>query len=241
MDLDSFSTMIKEYRHECQCGESYSISLFNNIYDGYGEIHGIDGEEIDVYVHEVPNIPYDKETILIDTISSYSRIESIAKEIDSLSNDDKSYVYCLLFSNLITIMDSFIKIYTEPIILENIELIERFSVVFGMSKGDVEEKKRKIEFFYMLRSFQSITNQKKLFKKVFRVDIEIDDRIEYYVAIRDVIVHRNAIDIQGYVHRIKKSHLLKALGVIKDYIRHIFRALNDYETNLIVERVINRE
>lgn len=240
VDWDNFATKMKKYRHECQCGACYSISLFNSIYDGYGEIHGIDGKEIDVYVHEVPYIPYDKETLLADTISSYSRIDSIVEKIDGLSNDDKSYIYCLLFSNLITILDSFIKIYTEPIILGNTELIDRFSFVFRMSKGEVEEKKQKIVNFYKLKSFQSITNQKKLFKDVFEIDIEIDDRIEHYVAIRDVIIHRNAIDSQGYVHRIKKSQLLKALDVIKDYIRHIFRALDDFETDLIVGRIINR-
>lgn len=240
-DLDNYTTSKQSFMHKCQCGKCYSIDIYNGIFNNYGVIQGIFGKEEDVFVHEIPVFPYDKETILINTIESYSKIESIVDRIEDLNNDDKNYIYCLLFSNLITILDAFIKIYTEPIILSNDELIEKFSIVFEMSKGKVEEKIKKIRFFYKQKSFQSVTNQRKLFREVFNVDVEIDDRIGYYVAIRDVIIHRNSIDIEGYIHRIKKSQLLQALDVIKKYIRHIFSTLNDLETNLIVERIMNRE
>ena len=91
------------------------------------------------------------------------------------------------------------------------------------------------------KSFQSVTNQYKLFKDVFNVDIEIDDRIAKIVAIRNIIIHRNAIDIEGHVHRIKKTQLQQALDVIKNYIRYIFSTLNNFETDLIVEQIISKE
>lgn len=241
LDFDTFKNVSNSYKHKCQCGACYTIEIINGLYDSYGLIHRVFGKEEDIFVHEVPDFPYNKETILVDTIESYSKIESIVDGIDDMCNDNKNYAYCLLFSNLITILDSFIKIYTEPIILNNDDLIEKFSIVFGMPKGKIEEKIKKIRNYYKQKSFQSVTNQYKLFKDVFNVDIEIDDRIGYYVAIRDVIIHRNAIDTAGYIYRIKKSQLLQALDLIKNYIRHIFRALNDFEINLIVERMINRE
>lgn len=241
LDVDTFKNISYSYKHKCQCGASYTIEITNGLYDSYGLIHRIFGKEEDVYVHEVPDFPYDKNTILIDSIESYSRIESIISGIEGMSKEDKNYVYCLLFTNIITILDSFIKIYTEPIILSNHELIEKFSLVFDMAKGKKEDKIIKIRNFYKQKSFQSVANQKKLFRDVFNVDIEIDDRIAKIVAIRDVIIHRNAIDIEGYIHRIRKSQLLQALDVIKIYIRHIFIALNDIETNIIVERIINKQ
>lgn len=241
LDFDTFKNVSNSYKHKCQCGACYTIEIINGLYESYGLIHRVFGKEEDIFVHEVPDFPYNKETILVDTIESYSKIESIVDGIEGMSNDNKNYAYCLLFSNLITILDSFIKIYSEPIILSNDNLIEKFSLVFGMPKGKIEEKIKKIRNYYKQKSFQSVTNQYKLFKEVFDVDIEIDDRIGYYVAIRDVIIHRNAIDTEGYVYRIKKSQLLQALDVIKNYIRHIFSALNDFEINLIVERMINRE
>lgn len=241
LDFDTFKDISNSYKHKCQCGACYTIEIINGLYDSYGLINGIIGNEEDVFVHEVPNFPYDKDSIFVDTIESYSKIESIVNGIEHMSNDDKNYVYCLLFSNLITILDSFIKIYTEPIILSNNDLIDKFSIVFEMPKGNKKDKIKKISNFYKRKSFQTVTNQEKLFKDVFNFDIEIDDRIAKYITIRDVIIHRNAIDIEGYIHRIKKSQLLQALNVIKNYIRHIFITMNDFETNIIVERIINKQ
>lgn len=240
LDFDTFEDKSNSYEHKCQCGACYKIEIINGLYDSYGLINGIDGNEEDVLVHEIPFFPYDKNTILINTIESYYKIESIVKGIEGMSMDNKNYVYCLLFSNLISILDSFIKIYTEPIILRNDDLIEKFSIVFEMSKGKKEEKIKKISNFYKQKSFQSVLYQRKLFKEVFNVDVEIDDRIAKYVAIRDVIIHRNAIDPDGFMHKIKKSQLLQALDVIKKYIRQIFRALLDYETDISVDKILNR-
>lgn len=240
LDFDTFKNVSCTYKHRCQCGACYTIEIINGLYDSYGVIHGISDKEEDVFVYEVPDFPYDKDSILVDTIKSYTIIESIVDRIEDMSKENKNYVYCLLFSNLITILDSFIKIYTEPLVISNDDLIEKFSIAFGMHKGEKEEKIKKIRKYYKQKSFQSITSQHKLFEEVFNVDIEIDDRIEHYVTIRDIIIHRNAIDPGGYMHRIKKSQLLQALDVIKIYIRHIFRALFDFGANLYVQRIINR-
>lgn len=240
LDFDTFIDISNSYKHKCQCGACYTIEITNGLYDSYGLIHRIFGKEEDIFVYEVPDFPYDKDTILIDTIESYSKIESIVNGIEDMSNDDKNYVYCLLFTNLITILDSFIKVYTEPIILINDDLIDKFSMVFDMAKGNKDDKIKKIRNYYKLKSFQSVASQKKLFRDVFNVDLEIDDRIAKYVAIRDVIIHRNAIDIEEFIHRIRKSQLLQALNVIKNYIRRIFIAVNEFETNIITERIINK-
>lgn len=240
LDFDTFKDVSCTYKHRCQCGACYAIEIKNGLYDSYGVIHGVSYKEEDVFVHEVPDFPYDKDSILVETIKSYTKIESIVAGIENMSKENKNYVYCLLFSNLITILDSFIKIYTEPLVISNDDLIEKFSIVFGMPKGEKEEKIKKIKNYYKQKSFQSINSQHKLFKYVFNVDIEIDDRIGHYVAIRDIIIHRNAIDPGGYMHRIKKSQLLQALDVIKEYIRCIFRALHDFEANLFVQRILNR-
>ena len=240
MDFDTFKNVSSLNKHKCQCGACYTIEIINGLYDSYGLIHRVIGKEEDVQVHEIPDYPYSKDTILVDTIGSFSKIESIIDGIEDMRNDDKNYVYCLLFSNLITILDSFIKIYTEPIIMSDYGLIESFSTAFGIKNGKPEEKKHKIRVFYKTKSFQSISAQKKLFTEVFNVNVDIDDRIGQYVAIRSVIIHRNAIDTKGYTHKIRKSQLLQALWVIKDYINHIFMELNAFETQLIVERTINK-
>lgn len=230
LDLDTLKDISSSYKHKCQCGACYTIEIINSLYDGYGIIHGLDCEEKDILVHEVPVILYNKDSILVDTITSYSKIKSIINDVDNWGKDNKDFIYGLLFANIISILDSFIKIYTEPIVLNHDDLIEKFSIAFKMPKGETEKKKQKIKCFYNQKSFQSASNQKKLFKDVFNVDVEIDDRINRLVAIRDVLIHRNAIDTGGYIHKISKSQLLQALDVVKMYIRHIHIALLDYET-----------
>lgn len=239
LDLKSFKDTRCSFKHECQCGACYTIDIINGLYEGYGLIHRIIGNEEDVFVHEVPDFPYGKETILVDTIQSYSRIESIADGIEGMSKSDKDYVYCLLFSNLVSILDSFIKIYTEPLILSNIVLTNRFCSKFGIDKKSTDEKKQAVVDYYKRRSFQYIPNQKKLFEKVFNVDIVFDDELEQIVAIRDVIIHRNAITPAGYIHKIHKNYLIKALKVIKNHIHNINKVLIDYEINILCERIIN--
>ena len=144
LDFDTYKNVSSSYKHKCQCGACYTIEIINGLYDSYGVIHSVDGKEEDVFVHEVPDFPCDKDTILVDTIESYSKIESIVNGIDGMNNEDKNYVYCLLFSNLITILDSFIKIYTEPIILSNDKKKKKFTIAFEMSKGERDEKIKRL-------------------------------------------------------------------------------------------------
>lgn len=241
LDLETFKERQVSFKHKCLCGVCYTIEIINGLYGSFGRIHGIDGNEEDVFVNEVPDPPYDKDTILVDTIESYSKIESIINGIEGMNKDNKNYIYCLLFTNLVTILDSFIKIYTESIILSNDNLIEKFSIVFEMHNGNIEEKKKKTKRFYDRKSFQSLSNQKRLFKEVFNIDIVIDERIERFVAIRNVIIHRNAFDTDGFMHIIKKSQLLQALDVIKKYIHQIHSALLDYETEICVDKLLNKQ
>ena len=232
LDFNTFKGRSYSYKHKCQCGACYSIEIVNGLYESYGLIHRLFGKEADIFVYEVPDFLYDKDSILVDTIESFTRIKSIISGIEGMSKDDKNYVYCLLFTNLITILDSYIKIFTEPIILNNDSLIDSFSKVFGMPKGNKEEKIIKIRNFYKSKSFQSVTSQKKLFNDVFDINVDIDARIEKYVAIRDIIIHRNAFDIEGYAHKIKKSQLLQELDILKDYIGNIYRAVKDFENKV---------
>ena len=239
LDFDTFKNISNSYNHKCQCGALYTIEITNGLHDSFGIIHGIDGNEEDVFVNEVPDPPYDKDSILVGTIESYSRIESIVNGIEGMSKDDKNYVYCLLFSNLISILDSFIKIYTEQLILSSPVLTDRFCSAFGIVKKTTEEKKQAVVDYYKRRYFQYIPTQKKLLEKVFKINIDFDSELEQIVAVRDVIIHRNAINPADYIHKIQKNQLIKSLNIIKTHIRCIFRVLFDYEIEILCGRITN--
>ena len=97
LDLDTYKNVSSSYLHKCQCGACYTIEIINGIYDSYGLIHRVIGKEGDVFVHEVLDFPYDKDTILVDTIESYSKIESIVDGIEGMSYDNKNYVEALQY------------------------------------------------------------------------------------------------------------------------------------------------
>lgn len=239
MEFGNYTTIKHSFKHKCQCGECYVIDIYNGMFDNYGVIHRISSKEKEVFVHEVPFPRYNKDSIFVDTICLFSRIKSISDEIEGISNDNKDLVYRLLFLNLISIIDSFIKIYTEPIILCNNNLIEKFAVVFKMQKGNNEEKKQKIRDFYKSKSFQSVSTQTRLFKEVFDIDVTIDDGILKLVEIRNIIAHRNSITQSGYIYKIKKSQLLEALSVVETYIINLSNSLINFEANLYAERISN--
>lgn len=241
MDFDNYTTIKHSFKHKCKCGVCYDIDIYNGLFDNYGIIYGLSGNEEDVLVHEVPFFAYNKDTIFVDTLYSFSRIKSTIEEIEGMGNDNKDFVYCLLFSNLITIIDSFVKIYTEPIILKENCFIEKFSSAFGIKKATIEEEKQAVKDFYDKKSFQSVCLQKKLFNDIFNVDVKIDERINRFVAIRDLIIHRNSIKPKGYIYKIKRSQLLEALNVIEEYIQYISSVLSEYEANCFVERTMCNE
>ena len=147
----------------------------------------------------MPDIKHDSNTILIDTIEAYQKIKSIVSETEMMKSENRDYIYCLLFSNLISILDTFIKIYTEPLVLNDQIISERFCKAFHIKKINREE----IEKIYQRKSFQSIYNQEILFKEVFNVDIKLAAEISDFNKTRNLLIHRNAITPEGYINKIK--------------------------------------
>ena len=208
----------------CACCKEYNIELFNGIYDSYGIIQELEEGEINITVHEMPDIKHDSNTIVVDTIEAYQRIKSIVSETEMMKSENRDYIYCLLFSNLISILDSFIKIYTEPLVLNDQIISERFCKAFHIKKINRE----KIEKIYKRKSFQSINNQEILFKEVFNVDIEFVPEISDFNKIRNLLIHRNAINQSGYINKISKTELLRAIDIFQKHTRNIHIKLKDY-------------
>ncbi|MBQ8115380.1 MAG: hypothetical protein IJ145_04555 [Prevotella sp.] len=218
--------IVTRVKHHCRCAccKEYNIELFNGIYDSYGIIQELEEGEINITVHEMPDIKHDSNTIVVDTIEAYQRIKSIVSETEMMKSENRDYIYCLLFSNLISILDSFIKIYTEPLVLNDQIISERFCKAFHIKKINRE----KIEKIYKRKSFQSINNQEILFKEVFNVDIEFVPEISDFNKIRNLLIHRNAINQSGYINKISKTELLRAIDIFQKHTRNIHIKLKDY-------------
>ena len=225
-----------KHRCRCTCCKEYNIELFNGIYDSYGVIQELEESERNVIVHEIPDIKHDSNTIVVDTIEAYQRIKSIVSETEMMKSENRDYIYCLLFSNLISILDTFIKIYTEPLVLNDQIISERFCKAFHIKKINREE----IEKIYQRKSFQSIYNQEILFKEVFNVDIKLAAEISDFNKTRNLLIHRNAITPEGYINKINKPYLLRAIDIFQEHTRNIHIKLNDYTMEKCVPAIMNK-
>lgn len=227
LNLNSCKDEQLSYEHKCQCGTCYTIDLCKGLMVCNGMVHELDENVTEFSVHEISDVPYDRNTILCHTMLFYHRIEKIVKKINDFPLDEKKYIYSLLFSNLISILDSFIKIYTEPIVLSKSSYINNFMSAFNLHKGTLEENVQKIKKFYKEKTFQSIRCQRKLLEEVLNSNITWDDCLKRYIDIRNVLIHQNGIDENGYIHKIEESELLKALEAFQKHVSLISDSLID--------------
>lgn len=235
---------------KCQCahcGKDYVISTKNQLLDGILTIDKVDSDCNDVQVYEIPYPSYGPETISLDTYESIIRLKEIVQEIDSLNNESKQYLYLLLHSNVVSIIDAFIKIKTLPIIIEDDLLIDRViqENLLGC-KRQFEKAKSKSDKILILKkryshtSFQSHSKRKKLFEKILGIKIESVDGMDSPIRIRNIIVHRNSIDEKGFKHRISRDMLLKLIDSADEYITSIDKALLEYQAETYAKRILNR-
>ncbi len=238
LDLDNdLNIKTAVYKHKCDCGQDYTVKIYNGIYKSYGEIMELQCEKDDFFVDEISDIPNNKDTIYYDTLCALNNNLSIVENIDKLDDNNRDYLYNLLFANIITIIDAYIKISTESIVLSNDSYIDRFINIFNPYKCTKSSSEERIINFYNKKSFQSLNYQDKLFNDVFGLDIRIDNSLLFYETIRNIIIHRNSIAEQGFVYKVSKKNLLQAINIAKNHIALINKKLINLETNNLINNL----
>lgn len=242
INYDDFLTHTLSYQQVCECGRKYIISIHNGIHANYGEISDYEKGKNDIIVHEIPFYPYGKETIITDSIHAFTIIDSIIEEITNKMIGNDTFLYNLLFSYMISLVDSFIKIYAEPIVLSNQIFITRFVEVFKSKRKD-ESEQDYVKRFFSEKSFQNPSNQILLIYVIFRSKTKYKFRKElfHYVRIRNLLIHRNGIHKDGYMYNISREELLSASTIIKNHIKSIFQILFEIESDLEVRRIFDNK
>lgn len=246
-ELDSnLSPAVSTTKCQCaHCGTEYAISIINQLLDGTLTIDKVDSECDDVQLYEIPFPSYGPKTISLDTYESIIRLKKIVQEIDSLNNESKQYLYLLLLSNVVSIIDAFIKIKTLPIIIEDDLLIDRVirENLLGC-KGQFEQAKSNSDKILILKeryshtSFQSPCKRNTLFEKILGIKIETIDCIEQAIRTRNIITHRNSIDEKGFKHSITNEKLLVLIDSANEYIKNIDGALLEYQAEKYAKRLL---
>lgn len=210
---DTSSRNTLTYQHICECGREYNIRIHSGIFADYGEIDELDYNESGdfIYVREIPFLPYGKDTVFLGTIESFRIINETIKEIESNKIKEKTFLYNLLFSNMLSLVDSFIKIYAEPIVLSDVSIKERFVKEFKLMKKGKKDNDY-VKRIFEEKSFQNPNQQIKLLYKVLCSDMkyEFPKELYLYVRIRNLLIHRNGIHKDGYTYNVTEEELLSA-------------------------------
>lgn len=227
--------------HQCKCNNAFNILLSCDLYNNRGYVLDENINEcINCIIHEIPDSPYDQYEVFIDTLDNLRRIRLVASNI-SLYKEHVDYINRLLIINLVTIMDTFIKVSVEPIILMHDEIVDRYINIFCKNKKEISSKQKKDAIISHLQSssFQTKVNQTKLFKEVLKVDIEMTDDIERYVKVRDILIHRNGINHNGSICNFSREAVLKATELFEDYIFNvIYRRLDSVSREIEIQRYL---
>lgn len=236
---DMESSNMLSHNIVCKCGKKYTIQIYNGVY-GYGIVEELEYDQDSVLVHEITGYPLGKNTIFIDIIHSISTMKSIVNEIEEKEITERTYLYNLILINLTSLIDSYLKIRIEPIILSEESLISRFIHVFKNRKKN-ESERDYIKRYFESHSFQSLLNQQKLLFGVLqiRTKYEFPRELNSLIIIRNLLVHRNGIHTDGYVYKVTKNQLLNYIQIVKQYIVELNRLVMNYETEIAVRRYLN--
>lgn len=242
IDIESIDDVIKkEYTHTCSCKKKYYISIFLGTTESYCIIDGEGCQLDDVSLIEIPDIRFDENSAPIDSIEDFDRIHMLIENSEHFYNEHQVYLYNLLLVNLVTTMDTFIKVYGCAMVLSEQYYIDQFLEIYHKG-GNIEamtyqEKKNAVKRCFQRESFYDIDVQKRLLHVVLGIDIYINPKIRQYTNLRDILIHRNGYDVRGFFHKLTKDSIIQAWCIIRNHVLYeLYVKMRNKHINNIVCR-----
>ena len=92
-----------------KCNENYLLHFYDNLYEAYCEIPSLKNDKDILYLHEIP-YEYAKgyDNALIDYIEEIVRIKEVIENIEKQDTLDKTFLYRMTYSYVISIMDAYL-------------------------------------------------------------------------------------------------------------------------------------
>lgn len=242
IDIESIDDVIKkEYTHTCSCKKKYYISIFLGTTESYCIIDGEGCQLDDVSLIEIPDIRFDENSAPIDSTEDFDRIHMLIENSEHFYNEHQVYLYNLLLVNLVTTMDTFIKVYGCAMVLSEQYYIEKFLEVYHKEGNSdtmtYQEKKNEVKRYFQRESFYDIAAQKRLLHEVLGIDFSYNPKIRQYTKLRDILIHRNGYDVRGFFHKLTKDSIIQAWCIIK---HHVFYELYVKMRNKQVDHIVCR-
>lgn len=217
-----------------KCNEKYLLRFYDNMYEAYCEIPSLTNDKDILYLREIPD-EYAKgyDNALIDYIEEIVRIKEVIEKIEKQDTLDKTFLYRMTYSYVISLMDA----YLHNTFMYNIKNYDVFKREFLLN---CKRNNRKVNWEEQLKmlSMKSFQNLNKVsipyYKGTFGIDLYQDDIIQNAVQVRNAIIHNNGREKDGYLYEITKS-------IIKELISHVetlVSFVNMEMRNVVFEKII---
>ena len=224
-----------EWYEDCcsNCDHCINIELYNGFYGGSLEVdlNNEDVLDIDVEYPEEDDAWYDKE--LFDT--THADVIKVMEKIDSIDEDMKSYLYKLLYANLITSMEAYLSDTLIKYVTENAEYLRKFTETYKPFKNQtfttddifnrMDHLKDIVKGELRELMYHNLPKIKPIFMDSMGIDIGVIKDLYKAVLIRHDIVHRNGKDKEGNEHVITKENVEQLCAHVNDFIYNIERQL----------------
>lgn len=224
-----------EWYEDCcsNCDHCINIELYNGFYGGSLEVdlNNEDVLDIDVEYPEEDDAWYDKE--LFDT--THADVIKVMEKIDSIDEDMKSYLYKLLYANLITSMEAYLSDTLIKYVTENEEYLRKFTETYKPFKNQtfttddifnrMDHLKDIVKGELRELMYHNLPKIKPIFMDSMGIDIGVIKDLYKAVLIRHDIVHRNGKDKEGNEHVITKENVEQLCAQVNDFIYNIERQL----------------
>lgn len=220
-----------EWYEDCcsNCDHCINVELYNGFYGGTLEVD-LDNEEvlnIDVEYPEEDDAWYDKE--LFD--ATHADVIKVMEKIDSLDEDMKSYLYKLLYANLITSMEAYLSDTLIKYVTENDEYLRKFTETYKPFKNQtftandifnrMDHLKDIVKGELRELMYHNLPKIKGIFMDSMGVDIGVIKDLYKAVLIRHDIVHRNGKNKEGKEHVITKENVEQLCAQVNEFIYNI--------------------
>lgn len=221
-----------EWYEDCcsNCDQCISIDLYNGFYGGTLEVDLNNEDVLDIEVEypvEEDDDWYDKE--LFD--ETHADVIKVLEKIDSLDEDMKSYLYRLLYANLITCMETYLSDTLIQYVTENDEYLRKFTETYKPFKKQtftaddifnrMDHLKDIVKGELRELTYHNLPKIKPIFMDSMGIDIGVIKELYKAVLIRHDIVHRNGKDKEGKEHVITKEDVEKLCNQVNDFMYNI--------------------
>ena len=220
-----------EWYEDCcsNCDHSINVELYNGFYGGTLEVDLNDEDvlDIDVEYPEEDDEWYDKE--LFD--ATHADVIKVLEKIEILDADMKSYLYQLLYANLITSMEAYLSDTLIKYVTENDEYLRKFTETYKPFKKQtfttddifnrMDHLKDIVKGELRELMYHNLPKIKPIFKDSMGIDIGVIKDLYKAVLIRHDIVHRNGKDKDGKELVITKEDVEKLCTQVNDFIYNI--------------------